>query len=240
MPSRASSTPPIASGPSAPPTAATIGSPSRNPRPKCALMNRAFPIARPRMNATGGIAANALAATATMRSPGVDRATATDLAPPRRRRSVSRSRPLGRRDPAEDAEQERSSNGPHQCVLHRAAEDAGRHDRHQGHDRVDLAARRCDAGPDDDQVARHWNRQAGLLDEDQPDDEEQPGRRELHVSPTGQAPAAASDSSRIVSARSTSSAVVTSGGMMRDDVARTARRTAASACRASASARTRL
>ena len=64
-------------------------------------------------------------------------------------------------------------------------------------------------------VAWHRPRDAGSLDEEQREEREDAGRRDVHVSRPGQAPAAASDSSRIDSARSTSSDVVTSGGMIR-------------------------
>ena len=129
----------------------------------------------PARNTGNGSPARALAAIATIRRPGVARATATPRVPRRRSRSVAGSSRVGPdSNPGQQRQQDTSGGPAQQQELDAAADDPGNEDHHQAHHRIDLTMRRCNARTDDEQVARNRDRQADLLDQDQAGDREQP------------------------------------------------------------------
>ena len=184
----ASATKAIVTGPRMPPTASTMGSPRMRPRPKWAPMKRMFPIARPTTNAAAGTPARALAAIATIRTPGVDLAIATDGAPPRRNRSVwrsTRSRAPRRPSSLSIAGRAIERRRPY---WRNAARDARNDDGDEGDERIEFAAPGRDPCPDDDEVAGHRDRHARLFDEDEHDDGDQrEGLRSHRPGPVGAA-----------------------------------------------------
>ena len=139
-------------------------------------MNSALPIARPVDEGRAGTPASALAAIATIRSPvSIARRDRSRRRPAEGGRSGDRPGP-----PTESPEQPehgRPRHGPEQAVLDEATDDAGEDDARARASRVELAATRRDARADDDEVARHGDRQAGLLHQDQAGDGQD--RREL-------------------------------------------------------------
>ena len=114
--------------------------------------------------------ARALAAMATIRTPGVERASATDLAPPRRRRSVWRSTRSA--DPTRASSRMRAGRATDRSNPYWTIPPTmlAKHDRDERHQRVEVAPLGRDARPDDDEIAGHRDRQAGLLDQDQAGD----------------------------------------------------------------------